>query len=63
MLASLVRFCLEHGAPCYDHVATTLLVLNHLEVETLTNEVTVPEEVADRARAAVERMLEVKVGK
>ena len=32
-------------------------------LETMTNEVTVPDEVADRARAAVERMLEVKVGR
>lgn len=32
-------------------------------LETMTNEVTVPSEVADRARLAVERMLAVGVAK
>lgn len=47
---------------CPHMKRNTLASIRHA-LETLTNEVTVPADVADRARTAVERMLAVKVGK
>ncbi|PKQ30731.1 MAG: quinolinate synthase [Actinobacteria bacterium HGW-Actinobacteria-2] len=47
---------------CPHMKRNTLASIRHA-LETLTNEVTVPADVADRARAAVERMLAVKVAK
>lgn len=47
---------------CPHMKRNTLGSIRHA-LETMTNEVTVPDNVADRARAAVERMLEVKVTK
>lgn len=45
-------------ALCPHMKRNTLAAIRHA-LETMTNEVTVPDEVADRARAAVERMLAV----
>ncbi len=45
---------------CPHMKRNTLASIRHA-LETMTNEVTVPAEVADRARTAVQRMLEVKV--
>jgi quinolinate synthase len=55
----------EFVRPCNlcPHMKRNSLSAIRHALETLTNEVTVPADVADRARAAVERMLEVKVGK
>jgi quinolinate synthase len=47
---------------CPHMKRNTLASIRHA-LETMTNEVTVPADVADRARTAVERMLEVKVTK
>ena len=47
---------------CPHMKRNTLGSIRHA-LETMTHEVTVPDEVADRARAAVTRMLEVKVTK
>ncbi len=47
---------------CPHMKRNTLASIRHA-LETLTNEVAVPADVADRARTAVERMLAVKVGK
>jgi quinolinate synthase len=47
---------------CPHMKRNTLTSIRHA-LETLTNEVTVPADVADRARTAVERMLEVKVAR
>jgi len=47
---------------CPHMKRNTLATIRHA-LETMTNEVTVPDDVAGRARAAVERMLAVKVAK
>lgn len=47
---------------CPHMKRNTLASIRHA-LETMTNEVTVPEDVADRARAAVQRMLDVKVAR
>jgi quinolinate synthase len=47
---------------CPHMKRNTLASIRHA-LETMTNEVTVPTDVADRARAAVERMLAVKVAR
>ncbi|MCG2804721.1 MAG: quinolinate synthase NadA [Propionicimonas sp.] len=47
---------------CPHMKRNTLASIRHA-LETMTNEVTVPADVADRARTSVERMLAVKVGK
>lgn len=49
--------------PCNlcPHMKRNTLASIRRALETLTHEVTVPDDVADRARAAVTRMLEVKV--
>ncbi len=51
--------------PCNlcPHMKRNSLASIRHALETLTNEVTVPADVSDRARTAVERMLEVKVAK
>lgn len=47
--------------PCNlcPHMKRNTLATIRRSLETMTHEVTVPEDVADRARAAVERMLAV----
>lgn len=47
---------------CPHMKRNTLASIRHA-LETMTNEVTVPADVADRARAAVQRMLDVKVAR
>ena len=56
---------LEFVRPCNlcPHMKRNTLAKIRYALETMTNEVTVPEDVADRARAAVERMLAVGVSK
>ena len=56
---------LEFVRPCNlcPHMKRNTLGSIRHALETMTNEVTVPEDVADRARLAVERMLAVKVTK
>ncbi len=56
---------LEFVRPCNlcPHMKRNTLGTIRHALETLTNEVTVPEDLADRARLAVERMLAVGVGR
>ncbi|HQD96031.1 MAG TPA: quinolinate synthase NadA [Propionicimonas sp.] len=56
---------LEFVRPCNlcPHMKRNTLANIRYSLETLTNEVIVPEDVADRARLAVERMLAVGTGK
>jgi quinolinate synthase len=56
---------LEFIRPCNlcPHMKRNTLGAIRHALETMTNEVTVPDNVADRARLAVERMLAVGVAK
>ena len=55
----------EFVRPCNlcPHMKRNSLASIRHALETMTNEVTVPDDVADRARAAVQRMLDVKVAR